>query len=328
MVSADDGWSVGYDAAAGGVAFTLHEHAGVWTMQPLPPIVSDPGLSFSPLGVQMISLTDGWLYGSIGQNFTLPSRGVILHLVAGVWREEALPPGLSAIHAISFVSADMGWALGYPADLTSNDTVVLRYHSGAWTIEKTIANVRLSTLSMSAPSDGMAAGSHGLYRYKAGLWAPVTLPASIPMGSWEGIAMVSATEAWALAFYTPPTQCQECGSGIEAVLAHFMNGTWTQVKGALTFPLERLHTFDSDAETLPNPLYATADGQVWISYGMLAHYASGKQITGLATGCASDFWAASPVPGTDEAWAIGSNGQLFHYVAGKISRYESGAPCS
>jgi hypothetical protein len=45
------------------------------------------------------------------------------------------------------------------------------------------------------------------------------------------------------------------------------------------------------------------------------------------TGCPSDFWDASAVPGADEAWVIGSNGQLFHYAAGKVTRYETGAPC-
>ena len=46
------------------------------------------------------------------------------------------------------------------------------------------------------------------------------------------------------------------------------------------------------------------------------------------TACSSDFWAASAVPGADEAWAIGSHGQLFHYAAGKVTRYETGAPCA
>jgi hypothetical protein len=29
----------------------------------------------------------------------------------------------------------------------------------------------------------------------------------------------------------------------------------------------------------------------------------------------------------DEGWAVGSNGQRFHYDAGKVTRYETGAPC-
>lgn len=46
------------------------------------------------------------------------------------------------------------------------------------------------------------------------------------------------------------------------------------------------------------------------------------------TGCPSDFWGVSAIPNADEAWLIGSNGQLFHYAAGKVTRYETGAPCS
>jgi hypothetical protein len=59
----------------------------------------------------------------------------------------------------------------------------------------------------------------------------------------------------------------------------------------------------------------------------MAHYSSGQRTAALETGCASDFWDASAIPGADEAWLVGSSGQLFHHAAGKITRYETGAPC-
>jgi hypothetical protein len=199
-----------------------------------------------------------------------------------------------------------------PADLTSNDTVILKYAGEQWTIQKRRFRVRLTALSMATPSGGMTVGDHGLYRYQAGVWTPIALPTSIPPSRFAGVALASATEAWALALYTPETSCQECGSGFEAVLAHDVNGAWTQVKDALTLPLERQHTFDPDA-------------QLWITYGTLAHYAGGQHM-GADTGCPSDFWDASAVPGADAAWLVGSSGQLFHYAAGKVTRYEIGAP--
>ncbi|HEX3269977.1 MAG TPA: hypothetical protein VHR15_04950 [Ktedonobacterales bacterium] len=327
MVSTDEGWAVGYGGLAGGAAFALHDQRGVWTKQPLTIQTTDAEMTFSPLGVQMISATDGWIYGSVGSNVTLPSQAAMLHLAGGSWQEEALPTGLSAIRAISFVSADTGWALAYPADLTSNDTVILKYAGGQWTIQKRLIGMRLTTLSMATPIDGMAIGDHGLYRYKAGAWTPTALPASIPTSRFVGVAMISENEAWALAFYTEETSCQECGSGFETVLAHYVNGAWTKVADAQTLRLELQHTFDSDIQLLPNALRATADGQVWITYGALAHYAGGQRMEAFETGCPSDFWGASPVPGADEAWAIGSNGQLFHYAAGEVTRYETGAPC-
>ncbi len=327
MTSADEGWAVGYDGLAGGAAFALHDQRGVWTKQPLTIQIAGAGMTFSPLGIQMFSAADGWIYGSVGQNITLPSQAVMLHRASESWQEETLPAGLSAIRAISFVSADTGWALAYPADLASNDTVILKYADGQWTIQKRLFGVRLTTLSMATPTDGMAVGDHGLYCYKAGVWTPTALPASMPASRFVGVAMVSANEAWTLVFYTPATSCQECGSGDATVLAHYLNGAWTQVTDAQTLRLELQHTFDSDMQFLPNALRATADGQVWITYGTLAHYAGGQRMGAFETGCPSDFWDASPVPGADEAWVIGSNGQLFHYAADKVTRYETGAPC-
>jgi hypothetical protein len=326
MDSVDDGWAVGYDGH-GGAGYTLHDQGGVWTKQPLTVQTSDPGVTLTPLGVQMISATDGWIYGSVGQDITLPTRAVILHLTGGAWREEALPTGLTTLRAVSFVAPTTGWALAYRFSITSTDTLILKYAAGRWSVETTIVGHALTILSMATPTDGMAADGHTLFRYHNGMWAQTALPASIPTSRFAGVAMISANEAWALAFYSPNVSCQECGSGDETVLAHYANGTWTQVRDALTLRLEYHNTFDSDEQFLPDPLRATADRQVWITYGALAHYAGGARIGDFETGCSSDFWAASAVPGADEAWAIGSHGQLFQYAAGKVTRYETGAPC-
>lgn len=325
MVSADEGWVVGFDGYFRGGAFALHDQHGVWTMQPLSLQTSRTGMIFSPRGIQMLSASDGWIYGSLGQNYTVPLQAIMLHLVDGAWREEALPAGLSAIGAISFVSANTGWALAYPADLTSRDTLILRYSGGQWAIQKKLIGVRLTVLSMATRTDGMATGDR-LYWYKTGVWALTTPRGDIPSVSFASVAMVSANEAWGLAFDTPPSNCQECATGSYPILAHFANGIWTQVKDAATLSLEFHHTFAADP--VPNPLYATSGALVWITYGTFAHYAGDKRVATLTAECASDFWAISPVPGTDEAWVIGSSGQLFHYAVGKISRYETGAPCT
>jgi hypothetical protein len=327
MDSTDDGWAVGYDGH-GGVGYTLHYQSGAWTKQPLTVQSADAGLSLTPLGVQLLSATDGWIYGSIGQNITLPTRAVILHLTGGVWREETLPAGLTALRAVSFVSPTMGWALASHFSVTSIDTLILKYAAGHWSIETKIVGHTLTNLSMATATDGLASDERTLFRYHNGVWAQTTLPASIAISKLAGVAMVSATESWILAFSSPNVSCQECGSSDETVLAHYVNGTWTQMQDALTLQLEYHNTFDSDAQFLPNPLAVTAGGRVWIAYGPMAHYSGGERVAALETGCASDFWAAAPVPGADEAWLIGSNGQLFHYVAGEMTRYETGAPCA
>jgi hypothetical protein len=327
MDSADDGWAVGYDGH-GGAGFALHDQRSVWTKQPLTVQSADAGLSLTPLGVQMISATNGWIYGSVGQNITLPTRAVILHLTAGAWREEALPAGLTVLRAVSFVAPTTGWALAYHFSITSTDTLILKYAVGHWSVETTIVGHALTILSMATPTEGMASDGGALFRYHNGVWAQSALPASIPTSRFAGVAMVSANEAWALAFYAPNVSCQECGSGEETVLAHYANGAWTQVKDALTLQLEYHNTFDSDEQFLPNHLAATTGGQVWLAYGPMAHYSGGQRAAALETGCPSDFWGAAPVPGNDEAWLIGSNGQLFHYAAGMVTRYETGAPCS
>ena len=40
---------------------------------------------------------------------------------------------------------------------------------------------------------------------------------------------------------------------------------------------------------LPNALRATTDGQLWITYGGLAHYAGGQRMGAFETGCPSGF---------------------------------------
>lgn len=121
MVSAHDGWAVGYDPGGTRAHQTgpqwgliVHYHNGVWEQQNT--FASPSGDTFFYLSaVTMVSANEGW---AIGQ------EGVIVHYLDGAWAS-VQSPTTQALQSIAMVSPAEGWAVG------TNGTI-LHYENGSW----------------------------------------------------------------------------------------------------------------------------------------------------------------------------------------------------
>ncbi len=110
------------------------------------------------------------IFGSLGGSTpVIPSdgRAVILHYDGYGWFPQAdtfsrrIP---SLIYDISMASATEGWAVGTAAGVPDSQGnaaqtgVILRYHSGAWQVAKTLPGYDLRTISMGSATDGWLGG--------------------------------------------------------------------------------------------------------------------------------------------------------------------------
>lgn len=125
MVSAQEGWAVGYDPGrtlrhrtGPQQGIIVHYFNGAWQVQST--VASPSGDTFFYLSdVAMLSADEGW---AVGQD------GVMMHYHNGVW-QQAHSPTHANLSSITFVSASEGWAIG-------DHGVILRYHNGAWSVSQ------------------------------------------------------------------------------------------------------------------------------------------------------------------------------------------------
>lgn len=123
MVSAQEGWAVGYDPGrtlrhrtGPQQGIIVHYLNGIWQVQST--VASPPGDDFFYLSdVAMLSASDGW---AVGQD------GVMMHYHNGVW-QQARSPTRANLSSVTFVSASEGWAIG-------DHSTILHYRSGAWSV--------------------------------------------------------------------------------------------------------------------------------------------------------------------------------------------------
>jgi photosystem II stability/assembly factor-like uncharacterized protein len=123
MVSAQEGWAVGYDPGrtlrhrtGPQQGIIVHYHNGVWQVQST--VASPPGADiFYLAAVAMLSANEGW---AVGQD------GVMMRYHNGVWRQ-AQSVTRANLASITFASATEGWAIG-------DHGVIMHYHNGAWSV--------------------------------------------------------------------------------------------------------------------------------------------------------------------------------------------------
>lgn len=215
MVSAADGWAVGY--YSGGQQQTpllLHYDGRRWQQ------VTIAAQTGQPWQVQMLSATDGWM---AGQHFTQAGQALssVWHYDGQTWTPQALPATLNRylgvdsqmVSNLSMLSATDGWALGTRTFyLSGRSTVLLHYTGGQWNVDRVFSNVSGSSLSMLSATDGWMTGQNVqpdtttpggtatplLLHYSGGQWKDVT--SSVKDASKiEGLGAVSmraADDGW------------------------------------------------------------------------------------------------------------------------------------
>lgn len=245
MVSASEGWAVGYTDAGNGAtgqretATLMHYAHGTWT----PVSTSIQGYLTQLNSISMLSPTDGWAAGYqeiAGQ----PSQTIILHYNGHTWTAVANSMN-GGIIRLQMLSDTDGWAIG---GTSLND--LLHFDGHNWTVQALPASlgagtknaVQMSDLFMLSPTDGWAVGSMNpilsggqtgasdlpsglILHYTGGQWIVVL---TIPNAELGHIALDSASDGWASGSNITPFP-NSVGFTQSALLLQYANGNWAAV---------------------------------------------------------------------------------------------------
>ncbi len=280
MVSATEGWAVGstllpayYHTIVDGFTFgiLLHYTGGKWVQVDNTAILSEQAQIFGFSSVFMRSADDGWMIGS-GSVPNQPGQPLlVLHYDGHAWTQ-ARDPLFASLDLQQVTEAPDGevWITGIDTSKPGFDgddaAAIIHYDGSRWTREQdTLANDRLMGLAMVSASEGWAVGytpngtgphpagpQMGLIaHYQNGAWTTqrtVAGPASDTFFSLSAVAMVSASEGWAV--------------GNEGTILHYQHGSWSQVQSPTDKNLESM--------TMVSPTEGWAMGA-----GIILHYLNG-----------------------------------------------------
>ncbi len=230
--SASDAWAVGYyiNPSTGATeTLALHWNGTKWTevASPNPGGTTSSG-DFSSLGsVSAISATNAWAVGDHSNPTTGATQTLALHWNGTKWTEVASPnPGgttsssdVSGLGDISANSATDAWAVGTYTNSTTGatETLALHWNGTTWS-------------EVSSPNPGGTTSSSDV---------------SVVVG----ISANSATDAWAVGWYTNPA------TGATETLALHWNGTsWSKVAspnpgGTSSFAISYLNGVSANSTT-------------------------------------------------------------------------------
>ncbi|MFQ5460377.1 MAG: WD40/YVTN/BNR-like repeat-containing protein [Anaerolineae bacterium] len=204
MLSAADGWFVGYDWDVSTFtmgALAVRYHDGAFDAQ----VIES---NAAAAAIDMISPTEGWAVGGhqTGPDGTF-AEGVVWHLEDGRWRTAATVPGQSLVD-IDMVDRDEGWAAGVGGAL-------LHYASGGWSPVTLPEAIGLRAIDMVDADNGWATGDAGRWlRYTDGVWHLVDTPLT---GRVRRIRMISPAAGWAAGVD---------GARRDALVLRYRDGTW------------------------------------------------------------------------------------------------------
>jgi hypothetical protein len=234
VISPTEVWFVGEDYA-NNRGVLLHLLKGVWTsVTTLPTVSTDWGLR----GAHFIStaatppVIEGWVVGKD----TLNKKGVLLHLLDGVWTSVTLPTVSTdwELRGVHFTSSNEGWAAG--RDFINKRGVLLHFKDGSWT---SIAPPEggddedwdLTAVHFTSASSGFAIGKDLvakkgiLLRFSTatgtGTWTFRTPPVVSDDWGLSTAHFSSGGEGWAAG--------QDLIDNNKAVILHFSGGGWSKV---------------------------------------------------------------------------------------------------
>lgn len=129
----------------------------------------------SPLGLSMVSDTDGWTVGYEGE----------IHHWNGTELMSVTSPVTTALIGIQMLSANDGWAVGA-------NGVILRYNGSEWAVVPSPTTNTLHTLQMVSPTEGYAVGYNDFLIWNGSTWNIAPYPSSAVFGL-SGMTMLSPT---------------------------------------------------------------------------------------------------------------------------------------
>jgi hypothetical protein len=278
MDSSTDGWAVGHtvyltanpgvvvDGAMNGVI--LHYTGGQWT-------VAEDNLAYAPTSVLMRAADDGWIVSDV--------NGMVLHYDGRAWTPMRIPlssalvpeaaTGVKGVKGgdVWVAATDYGGSAGSGGYDGDAPEVVLRYDGRTWTRESLPdPRARITSLAMTSPTAGWAvgvlpratSGSGGgdatkpdnalILRYRDGTWEEqARFPGPVDtFTSFNGIAMVSASEGWAV--------------GTGGLIVQYSSGVWTRLASPTSQTLQSI------------AMVSAAEGWAVGDRGTILRYAEGN----------------------------------------------------
>jgi hypothetical protein len=220
MVSATDGWAVGYYQNTTTHIFEtliLHWNGAAWSKVNSP----NPGPNGNLLaGVSAFSSTDAWAVGYRAIRSSAPGDSLILHWNGTSWAKVKSPnpvTGANPLNAVSATSGSDAWAVGYSqsASTSQRSALILHWNGKAWsnvTSARPGSQGTLYGVSATSATDAWAAGDYVsppalslTLHWDGTAWSQAASPN--PGRSYDiltGVSADSATDAWAVGYYSQP----------------------------------------------------------------------------------------------------------------------------
>ena len=306
MLSASDGWAVGYEGynpngtLAGSVI--LRWNAGIW---------NEWGSDFSsdPLwSVTTVSDSDGWISGNLG---------VIKRWNGTAWNSVQNPIGATDLFSVAMVSPENGWAVGGD-DLMcfGSGTIngaILRWDGSAWTGLQ-LTDISLRLVAMLSATDGWAVGykchhyffepGHIPMAYNASFimhwngtnWNEASSPNSI--NTLNSISMLSATNGWAVGW-----------ANYDSSILHWNGSTWSLVNSPSYCNLKSVAMVSANEGWIVGRQLNTSS----CSQTSVILYWNGNIWSEVISPVSSGLNSVTMIS-ANEGWAVGDAGTILHYT--------------
>ena len=170
--------------------------AGTWSLLALPSDLSEGTLT----GVAAMATDDVWVVGSTGDPVVGSERALALRWDGSAWERAPVIPaiggGRSALVAVSALSADDVWAVGYH----HNTPAVLHFDGDAWSRSNADLQGDLLAVTAVGQDDAWVVGST-IARFDGTKWS--TWGSVRGEGTLGGIGAVSPADVWAVGVRSP-----------------------------------------------------------------------------------------------------------------------------
>jgi hypothetical protein len=316
-VSASDVWAVGSDQAG---TLIVHWNGTAWSQ------VKSPQLFDGVLdGVSMVSASNGWAVGNYFDNSTAKNVGLMLHWNGTKWVRVVAPSGTVSLTGVHMVSATDGWAVGGEITSSGGSALVLHWNGTNW------VRAAIPALSSGGPaavgatsaSNAWAVGSESAsfpaidtltLHWDGTAWTQVPSPSpSSSDSALQAVSATSASNAWAVGQYFPPT------GPVKTLTLHWDGTAWTQVPSPSPGNISPTHFPANDlagvAALSASNAWAVGDYFTRVSQGQQApqiplvlHWNGAKWVRVTVPGTFTDTGLSGiTMVSPSDGWAVGQN---------------------
>jgi IPT/TIG domain len=225
-LSDTDAWAVGWYRTPTPKDLTLAEHwdGTAWTVIPTPNVGTHNGYLYD---VDGSAANDAW---AVGLDGTTPYKPIVEHWNGTAWSIVSSPAqtGDAILYGVHAIAANDVWAVGYHFT-TRSETLVEHWNGTTWSVVPSpnvgTGSNDLHAIDGTSATDLWAGGTYQttsarplLLHWDGSLWTVSPSPDPGVQTLINGVAAVSATDAWAVGSFnaTPYTQ-------------HWDGAAWTQV---------------------------------------------------------------------------------------------------